>query len=240
MFSDDTQLYISCHHYSDVQLNIEKCIDDIRSWMRDNLLILNDSKTEVLHFKSKFKDSDSLPSLRVGESNVKTVPSARNLGVFLDEYGLMTEHITQISKAASFGLWKIGRIRKLLDRTLTERLIHSFITSRLDYCNSLLYGLDKKVLRPLVLIHNSAARLITLTRQREHITPVMQELHWLPIYQRSKFKILIITFKCLHGNAPSYLTELLHYDVPPRTLRPHAISLKPVSTNNKRYYGHGP
>ena len=142
-----------------------------------------------------------------------------------------------MSKIIFFGLWKIGRIRKHLDRTLTERLIHSFITSRLDYCNSLLYGLDKKVLRPLVLIHNSAARMITLTKQREHITPVMEELHWLPIHQRSKFKILIITFKCLHGNAPSYLTELLHYDVPPRTLRPNAISLKPVRTTKTHYYG---
>ena len=139
--------------------------------------------------------------------------------------------------AFSFGLWKIGRIRKLLDRDLTERLVHAFITSRFDYCNSLLYGLDKKSLLPLQTIQNSAARMITLTSKYEHITPILYDLHWLPITQRIKFKILITVFKCLHGKAPSYLSELISVYVPGRTLRSKPLTLNTLSTNNKKYYG---
>ena len=121
LFADDTQLYITCRHYSEVQSQIEDCVSEIRSWMRSNLLVLNDSKTEVIHFVSKFKKSDRIPSVEIGDSSITPAKSVRNLGVKFDEAGLMTDQIKKVSKSASYGLWKIGKIRKFLDRPLTEK-----------------------------------------------------------------------------------------------------------------------
>ncbi|PIK45308.1 hypothetical protein BSL78_17845 [Apostichopus japonicus] len=149
----------------------------------------------------------------------------------------MDESINQICKSASFGLWKIGRIRRLLNRTLTERLVHAFTTSRLDYCNALLNGLSKTALHPLQTIQNAAARMITRSRRHEHITSILYDLHWLPIHQRITFRILITAFKCIHGMAPSYLSKLITPRVPKRALRSKPFTLVPRNTNNKKHYG---
>ncbi len=83
------------------------------------------------------------------------------------------------------------------------------ITSGLDYRNALLYGLPDSLINKLWCIQKSAARLITMTDKHEHITPVIKKLHWLPIKQRIEYKILLLTYKSLHGQASAYLTDLL-------------------------------
>ena len=86
--------------------------------------------------------------------------------------------------------------------------MHAFVTTHLDYCNSLLVGLPNSQISHLHL-QNTAARLISRSRKFEHITPILQSLHWLPISQRITFKILLLTFKAKHGLAPSYMTALI-------------------------------
>ena len=104
---------------------------------------------------------------------------------------------------------------KLKLDTLLE-LIHAFITSRLDFCNSLLVGLPQSTLRRLQSVQNAAARLLAGTNISNHITPILYKLHWLPINQRIRFKIILVTFKALHGFAPFYIQNMLR----PRTVRP--------------------
>ena len=112
-----------------------------------------------------------------------------------------------------------------------EMLIHAFISSRLDYCNSLLIGIDQASLRRLQLVQNAAARLLTSTKKREHITPVLASLHWLPVKFRIDFKVLLFVFKSLHSLSPSYLSELIKPYVPNRALRSaDQMLLEPLPT----------
>ena len=101
------------------------------------------------------------------------------------------------------------RIRKDLSRSVTESLVHAFITSRIDYCNSRLFGLLNSHIMKLQRKQNAGAWLVTGTPRFCHVTPLLFHLHWLPISYRIKFKILLLTFKCLYGQAPNYLIDLI-------------------------------
>ncbi|KAK0133398.1 hypothetical protein N1851_031083 [Merluccius polli] len=124
-----------------------------------------------------------------------------------------------ISSIVKTFYFHLRRIANCLSPPAAESLIHAFISSRLDYCNSLLTGITSHSLHRLQLVQNSAARLLTHTRSREHITPILHSLHWLPIKQRITFKILLLTFKALHHLAPPYLSDLLVPHRPTRALR---------------------
>ena len=89
-------------------------------------------------------------------------------------------------------------------------LVHSFVSTRLDYCNSVLYGIADNQLQRLQSVQNAAARLVTGTRRSEHITPVLQSLHWLPVRQRIVYKLATLIHKCLMGRVQSYLAEYCH------------------------------
>ncbi len=106
-----------------------------------------------------------------------------------------------------------------------EMLVHAFISSRLDYCNVLYTCLNKSSMDRLQVVQNAAARLLTRTSRRLHITPVLKALHWLPIGFRVHFKILVITYRALHGQAPSYIQDLLHAHYPGWSLRSSGLDL---------------
>ena len=103
----------------------------------------------------------------------------------------------------------IGTIRRYLNSDTSAQIIHAFITSKLDYCNSLLFGLPKKSLLRLKRIQNTAIRIITLCERHDNITPHLKALHWLPIHLRIEYKIILLTFKALNGLAPQYIRDLL-------------------------------
>ncbi len=100
-----------------------------------------------------------------------------------------------------------------------EKLVHAFMTSRLDYCNALLGGCPASSINKLQVVQNAAARVLTRSRKYDHITPILQSLHWLPIKFRISYKILLFTYKALNGLAPVYLTSLLPRYNPSRSLR---------------------
>ena len=146
--------------------------------------------------------------------------------------------VNSICKSAFFHLRNISRIRKYQSRTATERLIHAFVTSKLDSYNSLLYGLPKYCIQKLQSVLNAAARLLTYTSKYDHITPVLAELHWLPVEKRIIFKILLLTYKALHRQAPTYISELLVPYKPVRTLRSSSALLLKQHKYNLKNYGY--
>ena len=131
----------------------------------------------------------------------------------------LVPHVNNICKTSCLHLRAIRKIRQFLDKDSTILLLHAFVISRLDYCNSLLFGLPDYVINRLQLIQNSAARLVFCVRKHDHVTPLLINLHWLPIKYRIQFKILLMTFKVLCGEAPSYQCDLITPYVPTCTLR---------------------
>ena len=104
----------------------------------------------------------------------------------------------------------------------TEKMINALVTSRLDYCNSLMYGICDRRISQLQRCQNNAARIISLRRKYDHISSILQSLHWLPVRQRIVFKLLLLVYKAKHQEstlAPSYLKDLVQPHAPKRTLR---------------------
>lgn len=215
LYADDTQLYLSFDFIDPLSQSetldiMQQCVLKIKSWMTGNKLKLNDDKTEVMYISSSyFHKQIVLNDFTIDSTSIAVTKSARNIGIIFDENMTMKEQVTAICKAAHFHLRNIGSIRKSITYEACEKLIHAFVTSRLDCGNALLFGLPDNQHKRLQRMLNIAARILTLTSVYSHITPILKELHWLPIPQRIEYKILLLTFKALHGLAPLYLTNLL-------------------------------
>ena len=121
----------------------------------------------------------------------------------------MLSHVNNICSLSFYYIYYIRRIRKYLSHQTAISLIHAFITTKLDNCNSLLCGLPTIHINKLRRVQNAAARLVTNTPRTCHITPILKDLHWLPIKYRIEFKIVLLIFKCLYGLAPQYLVNLI-------------------------------
>ena len=223
-YADDSQLYLSFSPVDELSANsckadIEACIKDIRKWLAENFLKLNDEKTEFLLISSKTSTTTSIQSIQVGNDSIQTSDKVRNIGAIFDSNMTMQSHIKNITKQAHFQLKNIGNIRKFLTQQAVETLVHAFISSRIDNCNALLYGVPQCLINNLQRVQNTAARVVTGTKKFEHITPVLKTLHWLPVKERIQYKILLITFKVLWGVGPKYIRDLLTIHTPVRSLR---------------------
>ena len=144
-------------------------------------------------------------------------------------------HISNIVRVSSFHIRNISRIRKYLNQSAAEQIIHAFVTSRLDNGNALLYGLPQNQISRLQHIQHTAARVVTLSRKSCHITPILKELHWLPVSQRIVFKLMLIVHKSVNNIAPIYISELLKVYTPSRNLRSSNMSLLKEPTSKRTW-----
>jgi hypothetical protein len=239
LYADDTQLYVSCDpdNIESATACMEACIEEIRQWMHENHLKLNDSKTEFLIIGTKHQLSQlGDVSIKIGDEAIPSTSSARNIGVMFDAEMNMKEQVSQITRSCYGQLWSISKIRKYLTTDAAERLVHAFITSRLDNHNSMLSGAPDYLLDKLQLIQNQAARVITGQRRNDHITESLVDLHWLPVKYRIEFKMLLFAYKSQHEKAPVYLSDLLYPHVPARSLRSEQqLRLEQPRARSKKY-----
>ena len=241
LYADDASVFLSFEHdhMDDAFERMTRCIHDVEKWMSVMKLKMNSKKTEIIVLASRHsaRSMGTIPVLHIGDSDVELSRVVRSLGVLLDCSLSMEEHVNSVCKAARFHLFNIYRIRDILPQKECEQLVHSFVFSRLDYGNCLLYGLPKNELRKLQLVLNSAARVVHRVPRQQHITPTLAELHWLPIDARVEFKIALMAYKALHGMGPVYLRELLQEYEPSRTLRSASSGLlviPPVQSSYER------
>jgi len=159
------------------------------------------STTTIAIYNEITAQSPTLLNARVQFTN-----NVNDLGVLLDSQLTMADHISAFSRSCFFQLRQLRSIKQSLTLEATKTLVHAFVSSRLDYCNSVLAGVSGQLLHRLQVIQNAAARLVTGVRKYERMTPVLRSLHWLPVRQCITFKTAVIVFKCLHGQAPLYCT----------------------------------
>ncbi|XP_062400145.1 uncharacterized protein LOC134089717 [Sardina pilchardus] len=233
-YADDTQLYFSVKPTATLPpAALTACLHDINVWMTQNYLKLNSSKTELLLVGSKSALTKMEPiTICVDGSTIPCSKQVKSLGVILDNTISFNAHINTISRNAFFHLRNIARLRPTLTQQSAEVLVNAYVTSRLDYCNSILSGIPNKLLHRLQLIQNSAARIITCSKSTSHITPSLMQLHWLPVAFRINFKVLLLAYKSLNNSAPTYLTDLLEVYTPARPLRSSSAGLLRVPDVN--------
>jgi len=243
LYADDTQLYLGFRPLDGSSVigaldRVSNCIDDIRKWMKVNFLMLNDDKTEVLIICPKaVQPKLSSVTLTIGDLDIKPSQCARNLGVIFDSSMSLEKHTLSICRKAYFQMRQIGQISRYLDEPSVKLLVHAFVTSRLDYCNSLMYGANQYLINKVQRVQNSAARLISRTRKYDHVTPVLKQLHWLPIRERIVFKILVFTFKALHNLGPEYIQDIVKIHKPTRALRSQFSVMAAVPRTRTTTYG---
>ena len=236
-YADDNQEYsfFEIHDYKATASQMEQLVHEMRVWYNDNFLMSNDDKTEILILFSKFSPSFYKFPIVVGDYAINPATHVKNLGVIIDQNLNMSNHVNHIVSIAFLKLRELYFHRRYLTQESLKTLVHAYITNRVDYCNSLLVGLPyDPLLKKLQSVLHASARLISGTRKFDHITPILKDLHWLPIIQRIKFKTLLIVYKCLNGMAPHYLQDRLSLCDDPR-LRSYQKQLK--VPNSRTNYG---
>ena len=234
-YADDTQNYHSFvpNVPGDQQKCItilESCVSDIRIWMCINQLKLNDDKTKFILIGTRqqlAKISRNI-AIRVSPDLIPATETAKNLGYHLDSTLKNITHINKLCSSLPLTIRRICKIRPNINEEMTRTLVQPLITTRLDYCNSLLIGTSDYILYKLQCIQNSAARLVFNKKWVYHITPCLESLHWLKIKYRIGYKICMLMFKCVKELAPGYLCELVISNHN-RNLRSSTANLLPVS-----------
>ena len=210
-YADDTQLYISGSEWdaASTMSRITDCIDAISLWMSSNRLKLNCDKTRFIWLGSHQQLARiSKDNLVIQGADISPLDSVRDLGVIIDCKLTMEEHVNSVMKSCFFQLGQFRSIRRSLPTDARKALVHSFVASRIDYCNAILYGVSDGVVRRMQTTLNAAARLVVDAGRRQHMTPILPSLHWLPVKQRILYKIGLLSFHCVRGDGPAYLTEM--------------------------------
>jgi hypothetical protein len=223
LYADDSQLYISFSSTASGSslTKLQGCLASVEKWMSLNLLKLNPGKTEFLLIgheqqRKKYQHMFPTPLLRVDTTPAK---SARNLGVVFDQNFSFRQHIAQVCASCFYHIRDLRRIRRHLTSDNAKSLAIALVASRLDYCNSLLYGTAEKHIQRLQRVQNCLARVVTRSPPLTRSQPLLRSLHWLPIHYRLSYKVSLLTFKTLHSEQPSYLRDLLVEATPSRSLR---------------------
>ena len=213
-FADDLQLqmYAPPDRISELLHSMQSCIGDMKAWATANMLKLNDNKTELMLVTSNgTRHLHNLPtSITIGNAQITFKQSVKNLGFPLDCHLTMNAHVSNIARTCYFELRHLTYIRRFLTNTATATLVSAFVLSRIDYCNSLLFGSTHDVTSHLQRIQNYAARVILRLPRSSRITTHLKSLHWLHVKVRSTYKIACFCYHCRSSTAPSYVADMLH------------------------------
>ena len=157
--------------------------------------------------------------------------------MFID-IDLSTESpLNHACKLSSLGLRRLAHLRPYLNMDGMNKFVSAFVLLRLDYCNSLFPGLSNDKITKRQRIQNNAARLVLKQPKRHHISPLLKDLHCLPIKARVDYKVALLCFKCQNNNAPAYIKDLIVPYTPSRMLRSSSSNLLSKPRVSSKKYG---
>ena len=208
-FADDSngrKTFSLTFQYDILKNEISNCMEQITRWMNSQFLKINPDKTELLLlYPNELKDRVIIQGTILNDDCIRFSNQVKNVGLWLDKNLNFDYHVNKLV-SYSFKLLKdIGRIRSLLSNKHTEMLVHAMIASRIDNCNSVLFGTSRRNLDKLQKVQNAAARLVVRKPKHDSISSSMKQLHWLRVETRIIFKLLLITHKSVQGRCSKNL-----------------------------------
>lgn len=203
LFADDTQMYFVLNSISEAEERISAVMSEVGRWMECKQLKLNQAKTECLVV------GRHVDRLQVNGMDLMVSKSVKNLGVVLDYDMSFKTQIVRMVRVINYHLKNISFVRKYLSDDQILLLIHNHVISRIDYCNSLFYGISNYLLKKLQVLINRSVRIVKGLSRRERITPHLIDLHWLPIKGRIEFKRCVLVYQALKFGKPKYIRDLL-------------------------------
>ena len=221
-YADDMQLYVSLSpaDFGDLS-TIESCASDVSRWFVENALLLNPTKTEAVIFgtSQRLSQVNRPQGVRVAGADVQFADYVKLLGVTLDSTLSFDKHVIEVTRSCHYHIRALRHIRPLLTLDTAKAMAVAIVGSRLDYCNSVLYGMSQANINRLQRVQNILARVVARAPWTVSSLDIRRDLHWLPVSHRINFKLCLLTWKTLHTARPPYLSELITHYLPPRALR---------------------
>ena len=210
-YADDTQFFVTFDPKSRESEGaarelISTVFNKLAEWMLEHHLKLNEEKTQFLPI-SRDINRDFSPLL-IGDISLPPAHTVRNLGFVFNRALSISDQIKSLRQNAFFHLKRIRSVRNCISFVNREILTHAFVTSRLDFCNSLLFGSTTVTLKGIKSILNATAKSLTGAHPMLSSTAVLFRLHWLPVEARISFKLSILGYKILHKQAPQYFSKI--------------------------------
>ena len=217
-FADDHQIYVSFtpnfqFHYLGQKIN--EVLNSVTKWTDSFFLKLNPNKTQIIVFGPKsVKDDINIKGTFIDLDNscIRFNNTVKNLGVLFDTDMTFSSQVNEVVSSVFVNIKNISRIKSFLTVKEKSILMCSLVLSKLDYCNSLYYGINSDLLAKLQYAQNSAARLIFQRRKFDHVTDIFIELHWLPVRMRIIYKVLLTVHKCLYQTSPIEINNLVIFE----------------------------
>ena len=232
-FADDHQLikqFLVCLQRKALGDDIVNCLNHISIWMDEFFLKLNPTKTKILVIAPPWIQSEIIiRGVFLEKECIRFVQSAKNLGIVLDDELSFTVHINNTVKSSFLFIKKLSQIKGYLSEDQLQQLVSSDVFSKLDYCNSLFYGISSALVKKMQHVQNCAARLVSKTKiPSGSMDRFLMDHHWLKVKYRPLYKILLIVHNCLQENAPEEIIQLIKPGDSQRTLH-----LRETNFNNK-------
>jgi hypothetical protein len=222
LYADDIQLYISSSPslIDSAILQIERCIADVKTWLELSYLYLNEAKTEVILLGSATNIRRCGPvNITVGDQQVISQTSVRDLGVIVDSALKMDKHISNVCRQAFLQIRLISRQYRVMNSKIRLIAVQALVIPHIDFSLSVVAGAAKKNLQKIQRILRTSMRLVYGLSRRDSVTPQLMQHGWLPVTCRIQFRLLCIVYLVLHNRAPVYLSDLVTLYNPTRGLR---------------------
>lgn len=225
-YADDTQLYIALNRDGSTS-TMEGCFSAVHRWFTANGLSLNPDKSEaiIIGTGARQRVEEEIDSVPLGDVDIEVAGHVRSLGVEIDSTMSFDRHVSNICKSAHCHIRALRRIRNLISTADAKAISTALVSSRLDYCNSLLYGITASNICKLQRVQNVLARLVHSSGTRLPTNQILADLHWLPVNARINYKIALLTYKVLTTGRPTYLRNIVNMHEPARLLRSSAHHL---------------